>query len=144
MRAISFVALAACSGHGTSAPDAAVPLAGPAFTMLVCTYGTPGSPSCPFDRVGLDAVDAEVDFLAEPLTQDIYLNRMTIVAGSQGVHVVGLRFEAAPCNVNEKGWWPTIDLAPGAQQALGDTVLADASTTTQVCLVYDAIGPYQP
>ncbi len=145
MRAIYFAALAACSGHGTPASDAAGPLAGPAFSLLTCTYGTPGSPSCPYDHVELGAtLAAEVDFLAEPLSNDIYFNRMTIVAGSQGVYVEGLRIEATPCNVNEQGWWPTIDLAPGTQQTLGDTVLAGSGTTTEVCLVYDVIDAYRP
>ena len=144
MRAIYVVALAACSGHGTSAPDAAAPLAGPAFSLLMCTAGSPGGPDCPYDHVQLGTVDSVVSFLAEPLSNDIYLNRISIVAGSQGVHVEGLRVEATPCNLNEQGWWPTIDLAPGTQQTLGDTVLAGVGPPTQVCLVYDSIGPYQP
>jgi len=145
MRAIHFVVLAACSGHATPAPDATALLSTGPFSLLTCTAGAPGSGTCPYDHVALGAtLGAEVDFLAEPLSNDIYFNRMTISAGPEGVYIEGLRIEAAPCDTNEHGWWPTIDLAPGMQQTLGDTVLPGFGPPTQVCLVYDAIGPYRP
>src|SRR5688572_4699641 len=50
----------------------------PPFVMQICTGGNPGDPNCPINVVGLDAfgevaAGAQLRFVAQPLSQDLYL-----------------------------------------------------------------------
>jgi hypothetical protein len=67
------------------------------FTMLICTGGNPGDANCPINVVSLDAFGdvasgAQLRFVAQPLSQDLYLTDIRVMGNSR-VHIVGLYLE---------------------------------------------------
>ncbi|HTL37484.1 MAG TPA: hypothetical protein VL326_30330 [Kofleriaceae bacterium] len=96
--------LAACSTPAPAGPDAAAPdvaaidaasvLRTPPFTMQLCTGGNPGDPTCPENVIPLEAlgqlaVGGQLRFVAQPLSQDLYITQLRIT-GNSHIHIVGL------------------------------------------------------
>jgi hypothetical protein len=85
-------AAAGAAGGGTTT------LTTQAFTPLLCTSGTSGSPTCPFNHVGLvdvgmaattpvDLTGAEISFVVQPLSNSMYVTDLTLKAGTNGIYI---------------------------------------------------------
>jgi hypothetical protein len=63
-------------------------IAGP-FNVQLCTAGSAGAATCPINTVMLDPLiaGATISFVAQPLTNAIYLDNLTLVAGSAGAFI---------------------------------------------------------
>ncbi len=68
------------------------------FAPLLCTSGQAGDPTCPINHVSLvdagmaanppvDLTGAEITFLVQPLSNDMYVTDLTLKAGTAGVYV---------------------------------------------------------
>ena len=101
---VASMLLAACGTPAPSGPDAAAPdaaaidaasvLRTPPFTMQLCTGGNPGDPTCPENAIPLEAlghlaVGGQLKFVAQPLSQDLYITQLRITGNSR-IHLVGL------------------------------------------------------
>jgi hypothetical protein len=76
-------------GSGTTAD-----ITTPAFQFQLCTSGVAGDPTCPINHVDISALPnapalpgAEIDFLAQPLANDIYVTDLTATTGQDGLYV---------------------------------------------------------
>jgi hypothetical protein len=68
------------------------------FTPIYCTGGTSGSATCPFNHVSLvdagmsaspavDLTGAEISFIVQPLSNDMYITDLTLKGGTNGVYL---------------------------------------------------------
>ena len=63
-----------------------------AFTPLLCTGGVPGDATCPINYVDISGLvqgwaGAKIQFVAQPLSQDLYLTNLKLVGGTDGVYL---------------------------------------------------------
>lgn len=93
----AFAMLAACDGSTELArdagPDAAVHSL-PPFTPLLCTGGSAGDPTCPFNYADITdlGAGATMRLLATPSGPRVFLRDIRLTAGPSGLHVEDLRF----------------------------------------------------
>ncbi len=62
------------------------------FTPLLCTAGNPGDPTCPITYVDISGLvanwaGAKIRFVAQPLSQDLYVTNLTLEGGPEGVYI---------------------------------------------------------
>lgn len=63
-----------------------------AFTPLLCTAGSPGEATCPINYVDIAGLlegwaGAQIRFVAQPLSQDLYLTNLALQGGPEGVYL---------------------------------------------------------
>src|SRR5262245_26674575 len=84
------IAAAGCSTDGGARPD---PVPGPPettpFTPSLCTSDPPGTASCPINSVSLGelGVEAQLSFVMQSLGSGLFLNRIEVVAGAEGLYL---------------------------------------------------------
>ncbi len=77
------------------------------FAVLLCTSGVAGDPTCPINHVSLasvganaptpiDLTGAEIDFVAQPLSDALYLTDMVLKAGGSGIYIEHPLFISVP------------------------------------------------
>lgn len=62
------------------------------FTPVLCTGGVPGDPTCPITYVDISTLvpnwaGARIKFVAQPLSQDLYLTNLALEGGAEGVYI---------------------------------------------------------
>ncbi len=62
------------------------------FTPVLCTGGNPGDPTCPITYVDISGLvenwaGAKIRFVAQPLSQDLYVTNLTLEGGPEGVYI---------------------------------------------------------
>lgn len=62
------------------------------FTPVLCTSGLPGEPTCPITYVDISPLvpnwaGAQIRFVAQPLSQDLYVTNLAIEGGAEGVYI---------------------------------------------------------
>ncbi len=62
------------------------------FTPVLCTGGNPGDPTCPITYVDIsglvpDWAGAKIKFVAQPLSQDLYMTNLALEGGAEGVYI---------------------------------------------------------
>jgi mono/diheme cytochrome c family protein len=63
-----------------------------AFTPQICTGGNPGDATCPINIVPLDSLvqawgGARIKFVAQALSQDLYVTNLALEGGADGVYI---------------------------------------------------------
>lgn len=63
-----------------------------AFTPLLCTSGLPGTETCPINFVDIGSLvegwaGAKIRFVAQPLSQDLYMTNLALEGGPEGVYL---------------------------------------------------------
>jgi mono/diheme cytochrome c family protein len=75
------------------------------FIPQVCTGGTPGSATCPFNDVTLDALGvagAKIQFTVQSLGSGLYLSNMKLIPGPDGAYIEHPLFVSKPNDGNAK------------------------------------------
>jgi mono/diheme cytochrome c family protein len=62
------------------------------FTPVLCTGGSPGDPTCPVTYVDITGLvegwgGARIKFVAQPLSQDLYVTNLALEGGPDGVYI---------------------------------------------------------
>jgi hypothetical protein len=62
------------------------------FTPVLCTGGNPGDPTCPITYVDISSLvpnwaGARIKFVAQPLSQDLYVTNLALEGGAEGVYI---------------------------------------------------------
>lgn len=62
------------------------------FTPVLCTGGNPGDPTCPITYVDITGLvdgwaGARIKFVAQPLSQDLYVTNLSLEGGAEGVYI---------------------------------------------------------
>jgi hypothetical protein len=137
MRGWWLVVLVACSHSPSSAPspDAAALRESPAFTMLLCTSGQPGDPTCPLNDVDVTCVPGlpatYLQFVAEPLGMDIHITHAMVNSAGD---IDEMELEQ-PCGSPVPGW-EAVDTSAAGNVALPDVVVHGE----MVCIGYHVVG----
>lgn len=69
------------------------------FTPAICTSGTPPAPTCPVNDVDLADLGlpgAKLHFVAQALGSGLYLNQLSVIAGTDGVFIQHPLFVSYP------------------------------------------------
>jgi len=77
----------------------------PPFTPLKCTGGVPGDATCPITYVDLTPLvegwgGAQIKFVAQALSQDLYVTNLALVGGPEGVYLEHPLFVSRPPNAD--------------------------------------------
>jgi hypothetical protein len=152
----AILTLVACTEHGQTPPgggDASVPgeprSLGP-FAPQICSGGTPGDSSCPFNSIGLDEVGApgsSMEFLVQPIVGGLSFVDVALFAGQGGLHVEHPQILAGNdgnfTSTGDTYLGVTVDLRPGASETLPSIEAAGVSPVALLVLRFDAIGPLE-
>src|SRR5690606_10546164 len=122
------------------------------FSVVMCTAGDPGEPTCPTNVVALDlGTSAGLRFVARPAGDGLELSMVRILPGAQGVYFEHPRFELYPAGSTTP--LPAADTyagvtgnaAPDAATArLANSTLDFVNVPDGLGLVLDVFGPYRP
>jgi len=135
-------------------------LATPHFTPLLCTSGQPGESTCPINYVDLLPLvagwgGAQIKFVAQPLTQDLYLTNLSVVPGPDGVYVEHPLFVSYPPDASAEPIPDTLDrffnvkiniMPGGVAQPIGGGTAAfiNFTPTNQVAIHFKVVDKYRP
>jgi hypothetical protein len=86
------------SAAGTSTGGGSTTLTTAAFTPIYCTSGVAGDATCPYNHVLLadagmgasppvDLTGAEISFIVQPLSNDMYVTDLTLKGGANGIYL---------------------------------------------------------
>jgi hypothetical protein len=128
------------------------------YTMMDCTSGSAGSPTCPINSIDLTPAGAAgtLTFTETPLDDDqgqlndIDLAAITITAGASGLHVVHPFFGTIPAAGSGSGSGTVFDpldrfapidmeLAPNATLSLGEQTFAEFVHTDPIVVQFDVL-----
>ena len=155
MRKLAIVmALASCGDDGGGVSDAAIDASsmvrvGP-FSVLYCTSGNEGEPTCPINFIALDSPGAmELRLVATPISANLALSSIRIMPGANGIYLVHPRFETygngstTPVPAADVYADVMVNEPPGGQPVMLATfVLVPAPY--QLGIVFDELGDYRP
>ena len=149
------MALAACGNNGDGATDAAVDASsmvrvGPFASLMYCTSGNEGEPTCPFNFIALDTPGAmQLRFVATPIAANLAISSVRITPGTNGIYLVHPRFETyasgSTTPVPAADVYPDVMLnePPGGQPVvLANFVIVPAPYGLGIA--FDALGDYRP
>lgn len=128
------------------------------FTPLLCTSGTPGEPTCPITVIDLAPLvegwaGATIKFVAQPLSQDLYLTNFTLTGGPEGVYIehpllVSYPTEGDPIpDTLDRYFSVKINMMPGeAAQPIGGGTAAFINFTpsNQLAIHFKVVDRYRP
>ena len=128
------------------------------LVTMPCTAGAPGTPTCPFNEIPLDAhgaAGAKIQFTAANLSGQLYLSNLKVIPGPMGVYVEHPVFVSVPAMGD-----PILDpldryaniklnLAAGAAAAMqtlgtGTASFPTFNPTDSVAVYAKAVGPMKP
>jgi hypothetical protein len=126
--------------------------------MMVCTTGAPGSPTCPFNELPLDAAGAagaKVQFTMMDVGGTPYLSALKIIPGPMGVYAEHPLFVSVPAMgmpvLDPVDRYQTIKFnlpanAPAAMQNLGNGTASFSTfkTADPITMYFVAVGPMKP
>jgi mono/diheme cytochrome c family protein len=86
------------------------------ITMLICTAGLPGAPTCPINEVPLDTLGegagvpgGKITFVTQIVGSGVYLNNLKLVPGPQGAFIEHPLFVSIPADDKSEAIADTID-----------------------------------
>jgi len=125
------------------------------FTALLCTSGVPGDATCPVNHVGLDALGlpgATIDFVAQALSQDLYVTDLKLNASVDGVSLEHPLFVSWPTDTTQPEIPDSLDrffnvkenLMPMTSDPLGGGTAAFVGfpPTNQLSIHFKSVGKY--
>ena len=126
------------------------------FIPLICTSGTPPSPTCPVNDVDLSVLGlagAKLHFVAQALGSGLYLNQLSVIGGPDGVYLEHPLFVSYPADAAEPTF-DTIDrffnvkinsMANTTTMIGGGTAAFIGFTATdKMSIHFKVLKPYQP
>ena len=127
------------------------------FLPLICTGGAPGSQTCPFNDVALDALGAggaKIRFTVQALGSGLYLSNMKLEPGPMGAYIEHPLFVSKPANGDAKP--DTIDrffnvkmnvatTATDAEKQIagGTAAFVGFNATDPLTIYFKAVKPFQ-
>jgi hypothetical protein len=121
---------------------------------VICTSGTEGDPTCPFNRLDLGSlgVNGSLDFVAQQLGGGLYLTRMQFTVGAGGMFIEHpLLISHPPGSLEpvvdslDRFFDVTLNLPPGALMTLGGGTAAFVNFQADpISVAFVAIGPQRP
>lgn len=126
------------------------------FTPAICTSGTPPAPTCPvndLDLADLGLPGAKLHFVAQALGSGLYLNQLSVIAGTDGLYMEHPLFASWPTDGSETKF-DTIDRfynvklneMPNATAQLGGGTAAfiGFNATDKISISFKALKAFQP
>ena len=126
------------------------------FTPAICTAGTPPAATCPvndIDLTDLGLPGAKLHFVAQALGSGLYLNQLSVIAGTDGMYLEHPLFASYPADGSEV-LFDTIDrffnvkintMASMTQSIGGGTAAFIGFTATdKISVHFKALKPFQP
>lgn len=126
------------------------------FSIVPCTGGNAGDPTCPINHVPLDSVGgtgAEISFVAQRLGQGIYVNELTLVGGAMGVYIEHPLFVSHPAGQDnpvpdslDRYFDVKLDLMPGSTAQLdgGTAAFVNFDATAMISIIFRVVDHYRP
>jgi mono/diheme cytochrome c family protein len=126
------------------------------FTPAICTSGTPPAVTCPVNDVDLTALGlpgAKLHFVAQALGSGLYLNQLSVIAGTDGVYLEHPLFASWPTDGSEAKF-DTIDRffnvkvnAMAASTTMiggGTAAFIGFNATDKISIHFKALKAFQP
>jgi len=128
------------------------------ISMMPCTGGAAGTPTCPYNEFPLDAAGAtgaKVQFTFTDVSGKPYLSNMKVVPGPMGVYAQHPMFVSVPAtgepklDTLDRYANVTINIAAGAPAAMqtignGTSSFVDYSSLDPIAVYFKAVGPMKP
>jgi hypothetical protein len=129
-----------------------------AFTPLLCTSGTPGEATCPINYVDISGLvegwmGAKIKFVAQPLSQDLYLTNLALEGGPEGVYLEHPLFVSWPVqgqaipDTLDRFFSVKLNIMPGATPEPiggGTAAFINFTPTNQLTIHFKAVDRYRP
>lgn len=126
------------------------------FTPAICTSGTPPAPTCPVNDVDLTDLGlpgAKLHFVAQALGSGLYLNQLSVIAGTDGVYMEHPLFASWPTDGSETRF-DTIDrfynvklnqmAGSTAQIGGGTAAFIGFNAVDKISISFKALKAFQP
>jgi hypothetical protein len=150
--AIAVVVLG-CGGEGRSPDAGPAPVETGAFVPLICTGGSPGTPSCPINQVSLDDIGAngKFVFVMQFVSSGPVLTNIMFVAGPQGIYLEhpdlliwprGSMISTATATLD--GGNAIYNIAPDATVVPSSGSITFVGNIDKFALRFDVVGSYRP
>lgn len=128
------------------------------FTPVLCTGGNPGDPTCPITYVDItNLVDgwagAKIRFVAQPLSQDLYVTNLALEGGPEGVYIEHPLFVSWPIEGDpipdtlDRFFNVKMNLAAGAmpsQISGGTAAFINFAPTNQLTIHFKVVDRFRP
>ncbi len=128
------------------------------FTPLLCTSGTPGEATCPINYVDISNLvegwmGAKIKFVAQPLSQDLYLTNLALEGGPEGVYLEHPLFVSWPAqgekipDTLDRFFSVKLNMMPNATpESIGGGTAAFINfvPTNQLTIHFKAVDRYRP
>jgi mono/diheme cytochrome c family protein len=128
------------------------------FTPVLCTSGNPGEPTCPITYVDITGLvegwaGAKIKFVAQPLSQDLYVTNLSLEGGAEGVYIEHPLFVSWPPMAEpipdtlDRFFNVKMNLAAGeaATQINGGTAaFINFSPNNQITIHFKVVDRYRP
>jgi hypothetical protein len=148
-RIAAVVFVMGCAGDGQR-PETSETIETAPFSLLVCTGGDPGSPTCPFNDVSLGELGAEGSFrfTATALANALHIDKATFAAGAGGLYLEDPRIVTWPAGATT-GTATTafaglvLNIPPNAAEPAG-TAAITGEVPTRISLRFTVFDVYRP
>ena len=125
------------------------------ITPSFCSGGLPGDPTCPINHVPLpNPLGARLDFVVQPLGDDLYLTNIQLVAGPTGLYAEHPWFVVWPFGPDvsipdplDRYFGLSFNLPPGDAGSLDAAVVTlppHVAGAIAFSATFDALGEYAP
>ncbi len=128
------------------------------FTPVLCTSGNPGDPTCPITYVDITGLvegwaGAKIKFVAQPLSQDLYVTNLSLEGGPEGVYIEHPLFVSWPLEGDpipdklDRFFNVKMNLMGGAmaEQINGGTAaFIDFAPSNQLTIHFKVVDRYRP
>jgi len=130
-----------------------------AFTPLLCTSGSPGDATCPYNYVDIGGLvegwaGAQIRFVAQPLSQDLYLTNLALQGGPEGVYLEHPLFVSWPAaggdpipDTLDRFFNVKLNMMPGAMPEPiggGTAAFINFTPTNQITIHFKVVDRYRP
>ncbi len=129
-----------------------------AFTPLLCTSGSPGEATCPINYVDIGGLvegwaGAQIRFVAQPLSQDLYLTNLALQGGPEGVYLEHPLFVSWPAqgqpipDTLDRFFSVKLNMMPGAMAEPiggGTAAFINFVPTNQLTIHFKVVDRYRP
>jgi cytochrome c553 len=128
------------------------------FTVGLCTGGTPGDATCPINYVDITGLvqgwgGAKIKFVAQPLSQDLYVTNLALEGGPDGVYIehplfVSWPLEGEPIpDTLDRFFNVKMNLMAGAAASPingGTAAFINFSPNNQITIHFKVVDRYRP
>jgi mono/diheme cytochrome c family protein len=129
-----------------------------AFNPDLCTSGQPGDPTCPYNYVDIGGLvegwaGAQIRFIAQPLSQDLYLTNLALQGGPEGVYLEHPLFVSWPAQGDpipdtlDRFFNVKLNMMPGAMAEPiggGTAAFINFTPTNQITIHFKVVDRYRP